>query len=50
MGLKGSEICMLGLNVSAKNGRLISLEQIRAFLEATEDVQFQAAYRKQLCD
>jgi transposase len=33
------------LNVSVQNGERISLEQIRAFLEAAEEVQFEAANR-----
>ena len=33
-----------------RNGERLSLEQIRAFLEASEDIQFEAAHRHELYD
>jgi hypothetical protein len=36
------------LNVSVKNGERLSLEQIRAFLEATDEVEFEAANRPEV--
>jgi transposase InsO family protein len=36
------------LNISVRNGERLSLEQIRAFLEASEDVEFEAANRAEI--
>jgi transposase InsO family protein len=36
------------LNVSVRNGERLSLEQIRAFLEATDEVRFEAAHRQEV--
>ncbi|MGH9583413.1 MAG: integrase [Bryobacteraceae bacterium] len=36
------------MNISLQNGERLSLEQIQAFLEASEEVRFEAANRKEL--
>jgi transposase InsO family protein len=36
------------LNISVRNGEKLSLEQIRGFLEATEEVEFEAANRAEV--
>jgi len=36
------------LKVSVRNGERLSLEQIRAFLEATEEIEFEAAHREEV--
>jgi hypothetical protein len=38
------------LNVSVQNGERLSLEQIRAFLEASGEIEFDAANRREVYD
>jgi transposase len=47
MSLKGETACW-GLLISMKDGERLSLEQIRVFPEASEEVGFQAANRREL--
>ena len=47
MSLK-EELAMLGLIISMKDEAVQSLEQMRAFLEASGEVRFQAQDRKEL--
>ena len=47
MSLRGEPACW-GLKVSVRNGERLSLEQIRAFLEATEEIEFEAAHREEV--
>jgi hypothetical protein len=42
------ETACWGLLISMKDGERLSLEQIRAFLEASEEVGFKAASQKDL--
>ncbi len=39
---------MLGLKISVRNGERLSLEQIRAFLEASEGMEIEAADRAEV--
>jgi len=38
------------LNISVQNGERLSLEQIRAFLEASGEIEFEAANRREVYD
>lgn len=48
MSLNGCEVGMRELNVSVHNGAKLSLEQVRAFLEASEEVRFEATSRPEV--
>ena len=42
------EAACWGLKISMENGERLSLEQIRAFLEASEELRFEAENREEL--
>jgi transposase len=48
MSLKGSQAGRLGIEVSVRNTEQLSLEQIRAFLAASQEIEFEAAHRKEV--
>jgi hypothetical protein len=45
MSLKGAAPACWGLKISVRNGERLSLEQIRAFLEASDGLEIEAAER-----
>jgi len=48
MSLKGAEPACWELRISVRNAERLSLEQIRAFLEASDDIEFEAANREEV--
>ena len=38
------------MKVSVRNGERLSLEQIRAFLEGSDEIEFEAAHREEVYD